>query len=97
MRVPPSLVLVVVLSGSLLASSPRQTPQTVFRGGVNLVNVTAMCGASTPGWIYLNSDDSNYSTYVATILMAKAQGTPLTFFAVRESDGYCHLGHLAMP
>ena len=58
-----------------------------------LTTGAAMCGNSN-GWVYLLSSDSNYNTYVAVILMARAQGTNLTFLSNRDGNGYCHLQHL---
>ena len=43
---------------------------------------------------YLLSTDSNYSTYVAVILMAKAQGNTVTFYTNLDANGYCHIGYI---
>jgi hypothetical protein len=40
---------------------------------IYLSPAVSMCGNSN-AWAYLNTTDINYSTYVATIMMAKAQG-----------------------
>jgi hypothetical protein len=63
---------------------------------VHLTNVTAMCGSGSFNWVYLNASDSNYTTYVAAILAAKAQGTEVLLYGVLEPGGYCKLGHMAM-
>lgn len=63
---------------------------------VYLTNQTAMCGSGSYSWVYLNSTDSNYQTYVAAILTAKAQGTQVSLFGVLEPGGFCKLGHMAM-
>ena len=61
----------------------------IFVGGV-----TNMCGSGS-NWAYLNESDSNYKTYVAAILAAKAQGTPVTVFSTLE-NGYCHVGYISV-
>ena len=61
---------------------------------IYLANQTSMCGSSTPTWIYLEPTDSNYSTYLAVLLFAKAQGTPVTLYGIREANGFCRLGHM---
>ncbi|HEU5134467.1 MAG TPA: hypothetical protein VFU13_04925 [Steroidobacteraceae bacterium] len=55
-----------------------------------------MCGNDNH-WAYLNSTDSNYSTYVAVIMMAKSQGQPVMVYSNRDTNGYCRIGHLAQP
>jgi hypothetical protein len=55
----------------------------------------ALCGNGV-NWAYLNSADSNYNTYVASLLMAKAQGTQVQLYTNRDSNGYCHIGYSAM-
>jgi hypothetical protein len=55
-------------------------------------NSSSMCNGGPP-WAYLNESDSNYKTYVAMIMLAKAQNIQITLFSTLES-GYCHIGHL---
>lgn len=52
-----------------------------------------MC-AGGPTWSYLNDTDSNYKTFVAVMLLAKAQGNPITVFTTLEA-GYCHIGYIS--
>jgi hypothetical protein len=52
------------------------------------------CGG-VANFAYLQSTDSNYGTYVAVILMAKAQGLQLTFYTNKDSNGYCHIGYVS--
>jgi hypothetical protein len=61
---------------------------------VSLASPVPMCGPSTPGWAYVEPTDSNYSTYVAVILMAKSHGTSVTVYTIRDANGYCRIGHL---
>jgi hypothetical protein len=56
---------------------------------------SAMCGTSY-NWAYLNSTDSNYSTYVAALLMAKAQGGTVIIYSNKDSNGYCHIGYVML-
>lgn len=61
---------------------------------VYLASPVSMCGPSSPNWAYIEPTDSNYSTYVAVILSAKAQGTSVQIYTIRDARGYCHIGHL---
>jgi|SRR5688572_16108205 hypothetical protein len=56
--------------------------------------VTNMCGNGS-NWAYLNEADSNYKTYVAVIMMAKAQGSPVTIYT-NVVNGYCHIGYVSV-
>ena len=61
---------------------------------VHVTGVTNMCGSGS-SWAYLNEQDSNYKVYVAAIMMAKAQGSPVTVYTTRE-NGYCHIGYISI-
>ena len=54
----------------------------------------ALCTGGT-AFAYLNEADSNYKVYVATLLMAKAQGSSVTLFMMNEG-GFCHIGHMVV-
>jgi hypothetical protein len=54
----------------------------------------SMCGNGNT-WAYLNTTDINYSTYVATIMMAKAQGLGILVYTTVDPNGYCHIGYLS--
>lgn len=51
------------------------------------------CGGAA-NFAYLNFTDSNYSTYIAVILMAKSQGLQVTFYTTKDSSGFCHIGYI---
>jgi hypothetical protein len=61
---------------------------------VFLSGVPNMCGTGS-NWAYLNDTDSNYNTYVAALMMAKAQGSPVTIYTTRENN-YCHIGYISV-
>ncbi|KQV94760.1 hypothetical protein [Rhizobacter sp. Root1221] len=46
------------------------------------------------GWAYLLETDSNYKTFVAALLMAKAMRNPVTVHTSLQ-NGYCHIEHIA--
>ncbi len=54
-----------------------------------------MCTGSTNYWGFLYSTDSNYNTYVAAIMMAKATGARLTLYLTNEG-GFCHIGYVTL-
>jgi hypothetical protein len=54
---------------------------------IYLTGVTAMCSGGTM-WAYLNDDDSNYKTYAAALMMAKAQASTVTIFTTLVSGYY---------
>ncbi len=62
---------------------------------VYLSSGVVMCTGSTNYWGYLNSTDSNYSAYIATIMTAKATGARLTIFTTNV-NGFCHIGYVTM-
>ena len=61
---------------------------------VYLTGVTNMCGNGT-NWAYLNESDGNYKTYVAAIMMAKAQGSTVSLYT-NLVNGYCQIGYVAV-
>jgi hypothetical protein len=69
------------------------TSSTNYGFRVYLTGVTALCTGG-PSWAYLLETDSNYKVYVAAALTAKAQGTAVTVYSIRDSSGYCHIGDM---
>src|SRR2546426_11962998 len=59
-----------------------------------LSGISNMCGTGS-NWAYLNESDSNYKTYVAAVLAAKAQGSQVTVYSTLE-NGSCHIGYLSI-
>jgi hypothetical protein len=70
------------------------TNGNIYGFRVFVSGVTNMCGSGS-NWAFLNESDSNYKTYVAAILTAKAQGTPVVIYTNSE-NGYCHIGHISV-
>lgn len=52
----------------------------------------AFCMGGT-SFAFLFESDSNYKVYVASLLLAKAQGSTVTIFSMNEA-GFCHIGHV---
>jgi hypothetical protein len=52
----------------------------------------ALCTGGT-SFAFLFESDSNYKVYVASLLLAKAQGSTVTIFSMNEG-GFCHIGHV---
>jgi len=52
----------------------------------------ALCTGGT-SFAFLFETDSNYKVYVASLLLAKAQGSTVTVFSTNEG-GFCHIGHV---
>jgi hypothetical protein len=61
---------------------------------ISLSGVPAMCSIGD-SWAYLNDTDSNYKTYVAALMLAKAQGKRVVVYSVVES-GHCHMGYISV-
>ena len=55
----------------------------------------AMCG-NTNTWAYLEPTDSNYNGYLAVLLMAKVQATPVSIYTTRNAYGYCHISDISI-
>jgi hypothetical protein len=81
-----------VASGNIYAVEITGGNSFGFR--VFVSGVTNMCGSGS-NWAYLNESDSNYKTYVAGILAAKAQGSTVTVYSTLE-NGYCHIGYISV-
>jgi hypothetical protein len=81
-----------VVSGTIVAVDVTGGNNYGFR--VFVSGVTNMCGTGS-NWAYLNESDSNYKTYVAAILAAKAQGNSVTVFSTVVS-GYCQIGYISV-
>ena len=50
-------------------------------------------------WAYLNNSDSNYNTYVAVLLAAKAAKQTVRLYTNRKDQsatGYCHIGFIVV-
>lgn len=62
---------------------------------VHFSPAVSMCGNSNV-WAYLNTTDINYSTSVATIMMAKAQGLSVVLYTTADTNGYCHIGYISL-
>jgi hypothetical protein len=62
---------------------------------VYLKGAPAMCG-NTHNWAYLNEADSNYKTFVATLLMAKTTGSGVVIYSTKDSNGYCQIGYMTL-
>lgn len=104
--------LIRPLATALLTAAVISAPAHAYDGQVNgvpgLIEVTngsnygfrvslgtVMC-TNGSGFAYLNEADSNYKTYVALVLMAKAQSLAITVFSNRDSSGYCHIEDIQM-
>lgn len=65
---------------------------------VSLEGGPPLCGNSHT-WAYINETDSNYQTYVAVLLAAKAAKQSVTLYTNRQnnaSDGFCHIGYISV-
>ena len=94
---------------AVLAAMPVRAWDGATTGIINTMDVTAsgnyalritlhgvgtMCtgGAS---WAWLNETDSNYKSYAAALLMAKAQGLQVTLYTTLEY-GHCRIGYIVL-
>jgi len=58
-----------------------------------------MCSGSSDNWAYLiggTNADANYSTFVATILTAKAQGSVLRLLTRADGAGHCQIQYISI-
>jgi hypothetical protein len=99
----------VVFAGSLFSSRVASAWDGAVEGAIAILDVTggsnygfritlfggqSMCNGG-PSWAYLNDTDSNYKTYAAALMMAKAQGSRVTVYS--NLDGaYCHIGYISI-
>lgn len=54
----------------------------------------AMC-VGGPAWAYVNEADSNYRTYVATLLAAKSSGSNVVIYSTKVGS-YCQIGYIVV-
>lgn len=80
-----------VTVGRVVAVEVTQGPNLGFRIWLDPNQVMCTAGAH---FAFLYETDSNYKTYVATLLLAKVTGAQVTIFTTNEG-GYCHIGHIA--
>jgi hypothetical protein len=88
----PAIAWDGVVSGTIQAVEVTGGNNFGFR--VFVSGVTNMCGTGS-NWAYLNETDSNYRTYVAAILAAKAQASPVSIYTTLV-NGYCQIGHVTI-
>jgi hypothetical protein len=88
----PAIAWDGVVSGTVYAVEITGGNNYGFR--VFVSGVTNMCGTGS-NWAYLNESDSNYKTYVAAILAAKAQASPVALYTTVVS-GYCQIGYISI-
>ena len=59
---------------------------------IYLSGIPALCNGG-PSWAFLNDTDSNYKTYAAALMLAKAQGNRVMVYSNLEGS-YCHIGYI---
>lgn len=77
---------------------------SIFTGNYDLRiklkgNETHLCGstnAGAAGWAGRNSNEPNYKSVQAVLLMAAATGRAVTICMSRDAAGYCKIGYVAM-
>lgn len=103
------LSLIVVLLLSTLASFQASAYDGTANGKIGQIDVTDnsnfgvrvyMAGYPTMctgggNFAYLYNTDSNFNVYVASLITAKAMGSPVTIQSYTVS-GYCHIAYLAV-
>jgi hypothetical protein len=71
------------------------TDGNVYGFRISLAGYPTLCG-NTDTWAYINLADSNYNTYVATLLAAKAAGSTVQLYTSRDAGNRCHIGYIAV-
>jgi hypothetical protein len=61
---------------------------------VYLIGNPVVCNGNT--WAYINTTDANYQALVASLLMAKAIGSSVSFAIAQDSAGYCQLAYMSV-
>jgi hypothetical protein len=64
---------------------------------VYLTGFPAMCTGNVNGnnsWVYINSDETNYDTLAAAVMMSKSTASQVKIYSNVDSSGYCHLGYI---
>src|SRR4051812_6084170 len=87
----PALAWDGVISGKII--NVDVAPGANYGVRITLAGSPVMC-AGGQAWAYLNDTDSNYKTFVAVLLLSKAQNSNLTVYSTLEG-GYCHIGYIS--
>ena len=61
---------------------------------ISLAGVENMCNGGL-NWAYLNDTDSNYKTYVAVLMLSKAQASKVVVYSNLQG-GFCHIGYISV-
>lgn len=61
---------------------------------VSLVGLPELCGSDTADWAYVPHDDTNYQSYLSTLLAAKFAKTEVYLFTTKDANSYCKIGHI---
>jgi len=90
--VKPAVAWDGTVTGTITSIQIANATNQAFRVFLSGISTVCVNGAS---WGYLNEADSNYKTYVAGLLLAKAQGSTVTLYSMLE-NGYCHIGYVSI-
>lgn len=88
----PALAWDGVVAGTIHALDVTQGENYGFRVYLNGVGSNCTGGAN---WSYINESDSNYKTFVAVLMMAKAQEAQVTIYTNLQ-NGYCRIGYITL-
>lgn len=100
-----SYILFGLLAASFVYDAAAQTSvtgrivQTDVAAGQNygfrvyIGSVGAHCTGG-PNWAFVNENDSNYKTFVTTLLLAKVSGSNVSIWSTNVG-GYCQIYYIA--
>jgi len=101
---------IVLLLVSLVLSNVALAWDGITPGTISRIDVAAgdsqgfrvyldgsptLCGNSAT-WGYLNENDSNYQTFVGTLLSAKVTQSNVTIYANLQSNSYCKIEYVVL-
>ena len=71
------------------------TGGTNYAFRIRLEGDPPMCGNANK-WAYVNESDSNYQTYVSTLLAAKMAGAQVNILSDQATSGYCNIIYMSV-
>jgi hypothetical protein len=105
-----SSLIIAGAAAFLSQSAYSADPWSTVQGKISTIEVTEgqnygfrvyLAGApivcNSYNWGYVNENDTNYKTYVAALLTAKAQQSNVTLYTSKDATtGYCHLAYISI-
>ena len=83
----PAIASNLNVTGHVTGIFVSQPGNMAFRVGVD----QALSNSCKAGFLYIDTNNSNYQTYVSSLLLAYSMGKSLNFAYSVDANGYCQI------